>query len=153
MDARSSLDDSRRQDAVQAWKDHTDRQAFEHQLIDRKTSWALTTHGIMFAAYGVALQGGEEVTQQFRSTVAWTGLSVAAITLVGVVFVVASKWRAFMLYKHYFEKIEKVRNRPDLPGISPLKWGSGLFNTAGTLLPDFCLPLAFIVAWAVLVRG
>lgn len=39
-----------------AWLDHRDQQQFEHQLIDRKTTWLLSTQAILFAAYGVTFQ-------------------------------------------------------------------------------------------------
>jgi hypothetical protein len=140
-----------RQDALQAWKDHTDRQVFEHQLIDRKTSWSLTTHGILFAAYGLTLGAKEPPdAHQFQSTVAWSGLAVAVVTLLGVGFVVLSKWRTFLLYEKHFGS---MRSRPDLPGIKPLRWGAGPFNTLGSLLPDICVPIVFLIAWSVLING
>ena len=42
-------------DELEAWRDYNDRQQFEHQLIDRKTVWLLTTQGLLFAAYGVVM--------------------------------------------------------------------------------------------------
>ena len=47
---------------------------FEHQLIDRKTTWALTTQGILFAAYGLTFSNGQlvkaEEAKYFREVVA-----------------------------------------------------------------------------------
>jgi hypothetical protein len=139
-----------RQDALQAWKDHTDRQVFEHQLIDRKTSWSLTTHSILFAAYGLTLSAKEPDAHQFQSTVAWSGLAVAVVTLLGVGFVVLSKWRSFLLYETHFER---MKSRLNLPGVQPLRWGAGPLNTLGSLLPDMCLPIVFVIAWSALING
>ena len=36
-----------------SWDDYNRKQEFEHDLINRKTTWSLTTQGILFAAYGV----------------------------------------------------------------------------------------------------
>jgi hypothetical protein len=35
------------------WDDHNHSQEFEHNLINRKTTWSLTAQTLLFAAYGV----------------------------------------------------------------------------------------------------
>ena len=37
------------------WQDQNHRQEFEHDLLNRKTTWGLTGQTILFAAYGVTL--------------------------------------------------------------------------------------------------
>jgi hypothetical protein len=38
-------------------EDQDSRQKFEHELIDRKTTWGLACQSILFVAYGVTLRG------------------------------------------------------------------------------------------------
>lgn len=51
MDAGNRDDDLLRQ----AWQDFRTHQEFEHLLIDRKTSWLLTTQGLLLATYAITL--------------------------------------------------------------------------------------------------
>ena len=52
------------------WQDCNHRQEFEHDLINRKTTWSLTGQTILFAAYGVTL--GSNLTNksaEFRGVI------------------------------------------------------------------------------------
>jgi hypothetical protein len=42
--------DAKYQGMRDIWNDYNHRQEFEHELIDRKTTWLLTTQAILFAA-------------------------------------------------------------------------------------------------------
>jgi len=48
--------DDRYQRSRDVWHDYNDRQEFEHDVINRKTTWGLTGQTILFAAYGVTLR-------------------------------------------------------------------------------------------------
>ena len=133
------------------WKDYNDKQDFEHLLINRKPTWSLTTQGILFAAYGLTLSGKAlQGVSEFRSAVAVSGLMVAALTLIGVAFLIRSKIVSYTDYHRYFG------SGACLPGPlkdKPLKWGAaGMVNTMFTLLPDFGTPVVFIVAWSCAAR-
>ena len=84
------------------WKDQVSRQEFEHDLINRKTTWGLTCQSILFAAYGVTLTGDKTTigifaaSNEFRRVVIFTGLLIAGVTLVAVLATINSKrksWR------------------------------------------------------------
>jgi hypothetical protein len=57
-----------------AWEDAQSRQEFEHELINRKTTWLLTSQGLLFTAYGVTFGGaaGPDTMGESRTVVAWT---------------------------------------------------------------------------------
>lgn len=61
--------------------DHHARQEFEHQLIDRKTTWLLASQALLFAAYGVTYDAsgadGTPPVEDFRRWIARSGLAIA----------------------------------------------------------------------------
>jgi hypothetical protein len=138
------------QDFRDVWNDYNHKQEFEHNLINRKTTWSLTTQGILFAAYGVTFSAKiSQGLSDFRSAVAIAGLVVAILTFIGIAFLILSKWISHTGYRKYFGRGNC------LPG--PLKgkrleWGSaGREVTLLTLVPDLGMPVVLIVAWCVLL--
>jgi len=103
----------RYQESRDIWKGYNDNQKFEHDLINRKATWSLTTQGLLFAAYGVTLNvefGDAAVSRNidtiiaFRRLVAFSGLIVALATLVGVAAVINSKWQSMLRYRDFYTK-------------------------------------------------
>jgi hypothetical protein len=141
----SQLSESESDDR-EIWQDHIDIQSFEHELINRKTTWWLSAQALLFTAYGVTLgEAGDESTK-FREVVACAGLIVAVLTLIGVAAVVRSKYLSWRLYERFFS-----RNKHSLPNPHDgrhLQWGVRTSNTIFTLLPDIGLPVVFIWAWS-----
>jgi hypothetical protein len=136
--------------ARDAWADHERRQEFEHELIDRKTTWLLGTQAILFAAYGVALDATATADdlRDFQTVVSRTGLAIAAIMLVGVAAVINSKRLAWRKYRAYFEKPRgQGVPMPEPRDGRALQWGVRTWNTVVSLLPDIALPVVFILAW------
>lgn len=134
-----------------AWEIYNGRQEFEHDLINRKISWFLTTQSIMFAAYGLTIKEApdREEAEIFRCVVAWVGLLLGVITVFGVGAVINSKWRSFHAYRS-FCKMEKIK--PMEPhGASEAKWGLGTLNTLVSLAPDILTPVLFIAGWGYLI--
>lgn len=132
------------------WQDHMRSQEFEHELINRKTTWLLTTQGLLFAAYGVAFgetQPGERL-KEFQSLVAWTGLLSSAVLLVGVVALIVSKWVSWRRYGAYF-KVAGGLPAPHDP--RRLQWGVHTVNTFFALAPDVALPVVFGSVWVQLL--
>ena len=138
--------------ARDAWTDHERRQQFEHELIDRKTTWLLTTQAILFAAYGVTFTRSSTADgdlSEFRTVVSRAGLAIAAIVLVGVIALINSKRLAWTSYRSYFGD-QATADAVPLPqplADRGLQWGVRTPNTAVALLPDVLLPIVFILAW------
>jgi hypothetical protein len=136
------------------WSDYNRRQEFEHDLINRKTTWLLTAETILFAAYGVSF--GEATADDFRSAakfrdaVAWSGLLIAVIMLIGVVSVINSKRMSWRLYRGFFKE-SGSSNLPRPLDRRPLAWGVHTGNNLLTLVPDFVLPIVIIGAWGYLL--
>jgi hypothetical protein len=130
------------------WEDYNARQEFEHDLINRKSTWGLTTQAILFAAYGVALDS--RIADEgigFRNIIAGSGLAVAAVTFLGVIFVVRSKRLSWKEYANFYYAARERYLPPQPLNNRPLQWGVETGNTWLTLLPDILLPLIFAVAW------
>jgi hypothetical protein len=140
----------RYQECRDTWNDHNARQEFEHELINRKTNWWLTTQTILFAAYGLTLSndfipGGNE----FRYVIAFAGLAMAVVTFVGVLAIINSKRLAWKLYAKYYKE-NQIKPPPPI-NAKPLQWGVNTHNTWLTLAPDVLLPFIFGVAWVLLL--
>jgi hypothetical protein len=143
--------DRRYREMRDIWGDYNRRQEFEHELINRKTTWLLTTQTIIFAAYGITLRGKSrpDGADEFREVVAWSGLLIALIMLFGVFFLMRSKWRSWKDYADVFSPFHRLK--PPRPYDQGLQWGVSTKNTVLTLAPELCLPLVFIGAWSVLL--
>jgi hypothetical protein len=154
------------------WDDFNHRQEFEHDLINRKTTWWLTGQTILFAAYGLTLKRDfVDKSNVFPKAVAITGLAVAIITFIGVLAVINSKYLSWRQYKAFYNakkpgststKQKNISTKPnsppeelDLPrplNENSLQWGAKTWNTLLTLAPDALLPIIFALAWIFLYR-
>jgi hypothetical protein len=131
-----------------AWEDSQSRQAFEHELINRKTTWLLTTQGLLFAAYGVTFGDsvGSDAMGEFRTVVAWTGTLLSLTSLLGVSALINSKHISWRDYQGYFDKRPAFVPRTAWPG-DKVPFGVRTGNTWLALLPEVLYPLVFVGAW------
>jgi len=141
------------QERRDVWKDCNHRQEFEHDLINRKTTWWLTSQTILFAAYGVTLRSDlvDEVNE-FRKVVALSGLAVAVVMLIGVLALISSKHTSFRDYRKFYSAFPKEFPLPRPLNERSHQWGVRTWNTYITLAPDVSLPVIFAVAWLCLLR-
>lgn len=131
-----------------AWLDHRSQQQFEHQLIDRKTTWLLSTQAILFAAYGLSFQNATSSlgdVEHFRHVVSYTGIALSVLTLVGVLAVIRSK---LLDWKDFDQHATKQSASVSPKGIS--QWGVRTGNTILSLFPDALFPVVMLVAWVLL---
>jgi hypothetical protein len=138
------LSDYEYQEMRDTWSDFNHRQAFEHDLINRKTTWLLTTEGLLFTAYGLSSRGFESALR-FHNAVAWAGLLIATITLIAVASLINSKRLSWREYRDYYERKESPK--PPRPFGPTLAWGVNTWNTRLTLAPDVAIPMVFIGVW------
>jgi hypothetical protein len=129
------------------WADQDSRQRFEHDLINRQTTWWLTAQAILFAAYGITLRtdtggGGAD----FRQVVSWSGFLSALVTLVGVLALIRSKYLSWREYAAFYAESQGRRLPQPFVG-KPLPWGVKTSNTLVTLIPDVALPVIFGGGW------
>lgn len=130
------------------WNDYNHQQEFEHQLIDRKTTWWLTSQTILFAAYGVSFQAANaRDAALFRAVVAGSGLAIGIVTFIGVAALVGSKIVSWMMYRNFYSRQGLVQ-LPQSHRDRELQWGVRTWNTPITLLPDLLAPIVFIAAWS-----
>lgn len=131
------------------WDDHNAAQRFEHDLINRKTTWLLTTQTILFASYGVTFRApdGDGMLEVFRVVVSVSGLLIALTMSYGVEKLIESKEKSWQQYRDRFTAEALV----DPLGNPELRWGVDTEHTRKTLLPDRLLPCVFIAAWCVLL--
>ncbi len=133
------------------WDDYNHRQEFEHELLDRKTTWLLTSQTILFAAYGVTF-GASQRTHglgDFRRVVAWAGLITSVVVFLGILALVRAKYLSWRAYRAYYEQ-PRTPDPPKPIGSGNLQWGVHSWTTVLALTPDCVIPLVFARAWYVL---
>jgi hypothetical protein len=144
----------RYKEARDVWEDSQHRQEFEHDLINRKTTWSLTGQTILFAAYGVTLRSDfPDKANYFRNAVALAGLAVAIVTFLGVLTIIISKFLSWQQYRKFYpdpaektvsaksnDSSEKLFLPRPLHRKKPLQWGVNTTNTIFTLAPEVLLP-------------
>jgi hypothetical protein len=143
-------EDTDKKEERRIWDDHDHRQDFEHQLLNRKTVWLLSTQAILFAAYGVTFGKDSQPHEldHFRTVMAWTGLTVGVAVLIGVAAIINSKLLSWRMYRRFFRDQSPEFSPPKPIDAKGIPWGVNTINTIVTLAPDLLLPPIFIVAWA-----
>jgi hypothetical protein len=135
------------------FEDHVDGLKFEHELIDRKITWLLTSQTVLFAALGLSL--GNPVLDLVR-VMAGVGIASCAIIGVGLVGNVVAKWLVHRDYRDFLKTFEG--SGTSFTELWPRPWGVrgrksrvefGVRSTTTFLgiLADLAIPLAFAVAW------
>jgi hypothetical protein len=103
---------------------------FEHELIDRRLTWLLTSESLLFAAYGIAL----EKAPSFLQTVAVVGLLISGAVFVGVVASILAKIFTWCNYRR-----QTGKHKEEL-------WVRTWVTIMG-FVPDLTLPIVFAWAW------
>ncbi|WP_133251942.1 hypothetical protein [Actinomycetospora cinnamomea] len=143
--------------------DYSKALEFEHDLINRKITWLLTSQTILFAALGLTLQA---LVLRMVDIIAYVGLALCSIGLLGLVGNFRAKRFVHSDYKA--SRIlgstgERLRGREPGERICWIKrcirwicgrrepdraeWGVRSVTTWWGVLMDCLIPVAFGVAW------
>ncbi len=107
---------------------------FEHDLINRRLTWLLTSQTILFAALAFVL-GKEELSVQqsfFSEIISILGMGISIAILIGVLMGILAKvmtWRDA-------KAIDKNQ-----------QFGVRTWITMIAFIPDVFMPIAFAIAW------
>ena len=105
----------------------------EHELINRKLTWLLSSQSILFAALALVISMDLKLPQQFSKVIAILGILISSLIWVGVVMSIVAK---VLIWKDY--------NKEPLNNV---RLGVRNWITFIALIPDFFMPLAFVFAW------
>lgn len=110
-----------------------ERERFEHELINRRLTWLLTSQSVLFAAYGIGLGSTRpHVADTFLKATAISGTLIAGLILIGVLAAILAKRTAWKEYKK----------------IAPnAQFGVRTWITYLAFAPDILLPIIFGLAW------
>ena len=97
-----------------------ERERFEHELINRRLTWLLTSQTILFAAYGVALPSGPNVADIFLKVTAISGTLIAGLILLGVLAAILAK--AYCLEGLSKDRSGRAVWRQDVDYLSGIGW-------------------------------
>ena len=126
---------------------YDERQKFEHELIDRKLNWMLTSQTILFAALALIFGKDDGTDKPFLTIVVCSlGLATSALTATGVLFAVLGKRRNFR------DELKKQKdNRPLEFEQNRVQWGVRTELTRIATLADCAMPVVFFLAWGVIL--
>jgi hypothetical protein len=120
---------------MQVRDDSFEKLRFEHELINRRITWLLSSQTILFAAYGVALGTAQAgMAETFLKVTALSGIVIAGLIFIGVV--------AGILAKRTVWKDSRKK-----------QFGIRTWITYVALIPDILLPVVFAVAWLSILRN
>lgn len=130
--------------------EYLNKQQFEHDLINRRLTWLLTSQSILFAALALAL--GKDVVENHRATfmliLPLLGIVISAFTFLGVLMGVIAK------YTNWQDELKAQQKRKEIAVQNgeefkedPVDWGVRAWITRGAITTDLAIPLAFLGAW------
>jgi len=111
---------------------------FQHDLIDRKITWLLTSQTILFAALGLTIDA--PVLDLVR-VIGWLGLAICIAVAIGLVGNIMAK---IFVYRDYRER---------LTGVERVRFGVRGWTTCFGIATDVLIPAAFIGAWISVLRN
>lgn len=130
--------------------EYLNKQQFEHDLINRRLTWLLTSQSILFAALALAL--GNDVVENHRATfmliLPLLGIVISAFTFLGVLMGVIAKYTNWQdeLKAQQKRKANAEQNGEEFIE-EPVDWGVRAWITRGAITTDLAIPLAFLGAW------
>jgi hypothetical protein len=126
--------------ATPAYKEFWDRLKFEHELLNQRITWLLTSQTILFAAYGFTLTKDSILAMNFQTVIAASGMTAAILMLIGILAGLHAKRAVWRDYQEDYNPRQK--------------WGVRTGATWAGLVPDVCTPVVFVGAWmAVLISS
>lgn len=115
--------------------EYLERKHYEHELINRRLTWLLTSQSLLFAAYGLVFASnkfeGQDLTK-LTHIIALVGSVIAGIILLGIVAAIIASCYLWL---------DVQRTNPGE------RLGVRGFTTLLGWIPDLLLPLVFIIAW------
>lgn len=123
---------------------------FEHELLNRRVTWLLTSQTILFAAYGLSLGGEDHKTLaiKFQQHIPSLGVYIAVVILVGIFAALLAK---IVARNDYNIKVRKYKLNAFVEGkesAEEVELGVRTWITLIGYIPDICLPLLFIYTWS-----
>ena len=139
-------------DLQQLYREYQEQQKFEHELINRRVIWLLTSQSILFAAYGLGAKNGVAIAENFQCIVARSGLISSFVLFVGIFWDIMAKfcsWRNYLKIKHNFESSSIPEQLDEMRE----NWGVKTSITVVALSPDLLLPILFFIAWLYVLQS
>lgn len=110
---------------------------FEHELINRRLTWLLTSQSILFAALAIVL-GKEVLPKQqalFFNSISLLGILISLSILIGVLMGITAKIMTWVDFNRGKSPAEKKQ------------LGVRTWITFIAFAPDIFMPIAFVVVW------
>ena len=126
------------------------RQEFEHNLINRRLTWLLTSQSILFAALAFSL--GQDVNPDHKTLfliiVSSLGLFLSMAIFLGIWMGVRAKYLNYKDINKDKDKDKDIDKDDEIKKKGEkIPWGVRTWITNIALIPDVLMPVAFSVAW------
>jgi hypothetical protein len=133
-------------DYRRVFDDYVEGLEFEHELINRKITWLLTSQTILFAALGLTLR---TPTLTFVQVIAVVGLVIGIIVGAGLAGNFRAKWLVYSDFKAFNEELpgEPQPRWGVRRGTNRVEWGVRTPVTVWGMIVDLLIPIMFVAAW------
>jgi len=111
------------------------RLTFEHELINHRITWLLTSQSVLFAAYGFTADKTGDDIKLLLNTIAWAGPLISLLIALAIITSYLAKWYARKTYR-------------DESGDKDEPLGVRSWITFMGFIAEISLPIVFIIAWA-----
>ena len=127
---------------------YDERQVFEHELIDRRLTWLLTSQTILFAALAFTLEKNncEDDKAFFTIIISCLGIVISLLIFIGVWMGLRAKRQSFK-----DEKLKQMKKDPLGYETDPVQWGVRTKITKIAVIPDKSLPIVFAITWLIIL--
>ncbi|MCB9333138.1 MAG: hypothetical protein H6574_18880 [Lewinellaceae bacterium] len=117
-------------------KQYQNRLSFEHELINRRLTWLLTSQSILFAALGLVYGSNNPVNlHTLKQAICLLGFFISIMIWIGVTMGIRAK---YLVWKDFNKGKDKSDQVP---------WGVRTPITKTALVPDFFMPPTFAATW------
>jgi len=127
---------------IDKMENYEKRQAFEHDLINRRLTWLLSSQTILFAALALIVHNDvkEEYKTLFFKTISYLGIFISISIFISICMGIVAK---YLNFRDEQKNQEKNPHKYD----GPVQWGVRWYITAIALVPDIAMPVGFFAAW------
>lgn len=127
-------------DKLELKKNYKNRLSFEHELINRRLTWLLTSQSILFAALGLVYGSQDPVSlNTLKQAICLLGFLISTFIWIGVSMGISAK---YLVWKDFNKGKDKSDQVP---------WGVRTPITTTALVPDFFMPPTFATTWLYLL--
>ncbi len=119
---------------MNAYEKYDKGQGSEHELINRRLTWQLTSQTLLFAALAIAYGKEDLINKNLLCILSTVGILISILVWIAIT---ASLLAKYLIWQDYKKE----------SGDTKQSWGVRTWITIMAAFAEFCIPWIFIWAW------